>query len=320
MVDLDNNPTKLIEVVAIGKQLLITRGALTTFSIANDVAKYFAIIPAMFMVSYPALGHLNIMQLHTPQSAVLAAVIFNALIIIALVPLALRGVKYRPQAAAGLLRRNLLIYGVGRPVSSISGHLGDRPVARPVSPCLRVSMWKQLLPAVSYDVADDGPYRTHIPRRPSPAFARSYSRIRRTAHSTTLIGQSFSSPKYFHPRPSNAGSNGYDGLASGGFNDGPTSKKLIDRVTAAVAKFHEENPDFHDQIPADALTASASGLDPEISPANAEAQSQRIAKARGRSLEVIRQIIAAHIKGRDLGFLGEPRVNVLELNLALDVK
>ncbi len=113
MVDLDSNPTKLIEVVAIGKQLLITRGALTTFSIANDVAKYFAIIPAMFMATYPALGHLNVMRLHTPQSAVLAAVIFNALIIIALVPLALRGVKYLPQSAAGLLRRNLLIYGVG---------------------------------------------------------------------------------------------------------------------------------------------------------------------------------------------------------------
>jgi K+-transporting ATPase ATPase B chain len=113
MVDLDSNPTKLIEVVAIGKQLLITRGALTTFSIANDVAKYFAIIPAMFMVTYPALGTLNIMQLHSPQSAVLSAVIFNALIIIALVPLALRGVKYRPQSAAGLLRRNLLIYGLG---------------------------------------------------------------------------------------------------------------------------------------------------------------------------------------------------------------
>ncbi len=113
MVDLDSNPTKLIEVVAIGKQLLITRGALTTFSIANDVAKYFAIIPAMFMATYPELGLLNIMGLHTPQSAVLAAVIFNALIIIALVPLALRGVKYRPLDAAGLLRRNLLIYGVG---------------------------------------------------------------------------------------------------------------------------------------------------------------------------------------------------------------
>jgi len=113
MVDLDSNPTKLIEVVAIGKQLLITRGALTTFSIANDVAKYFAIIPAMFMATYPALGRFNIMGLHTPQSAVLAAVIFNALIIIVLVPLALRGVKYRPAGAAALLRRNILIYGVG---------------------------------------------------------------------------------------------------------------------------------------------------------------------------------------------------------------
>jgi K+-transporting ATPase ATPase B chain len=113
MVDLDSNPTKLIEVVAIGKQLLITRGALTTFSIANDVAKYFAIIPAMFMATYPALAQFNIMRLHTPQSAVLAAVIFNALIIIALVPLALRGVKYRPAGAASLLRRNVLVYGVG---------------------------------------------------------------------------------------------------------------------------------------------------------------------------------------------------------------
>ena len=113
MVDLDSNPTKLIEVVAIGKQLLITRGALTTFSIANDVAKYFAIIPAMFMTTYPVLRRFNIMNLHSPESAVLAAVIFNALIIIALVPLALRGVKYRPTGAAALLRRNMLIYGLG---------------------------------------------------------------------------------------------------------------------------------------------------------------------------------------------------------------
>ncbi len=113
MVDLDSNPTKLIEVVAIGKQLLITRGALTTFSIMNDVSKYFAIIPAMFMTTYPALAKLNIMYLRTPASAVLAAVIFNALIIIALVPLALRGVRYRPQSAAQMLRRNLMIYGVG---------------------------------------------------------------------------------------------------------------------------------------------------------------------------------------------------------------
>ena len=121
MVDLDSNPTKLIEVVAIGKQLLITRGALTTFSIMNDVAKYFAIIPAMFMATYPALNKLNIMYLRTPESAVLAAVIFNALIIVALVPLSLRGVRYRPQSAAQMLRRNLLIYGIGGLVAPFPG-------------------------------------------------------------------------------------------------------------------------------------------------------------------------------------------------------
>jgi potassium-transporting ATPase ATP-binding subunit len=113
MVDLDSNPTKLIEVVEIGKQMLMTRGALTTFSIANDVAKYFAIIPAMFLVTYPALGGLNFMGLGNPQSAVLAAVIFNALIIVALIPLSLRGVRYRPSDAMSTLRRNLLVYGVG---------------------------------------------------------------------------------------------------------------------------------------------------------------------------------------------------------------
>ncbi len=113
MVDLDSNPTKLIEVVAIGKQLLITRGALTTFSIANDVAKYFAIIPALFVTTYPQLGALNVLRLHSPHTAVLSAVIFNALVIVALIPLAVRGVRYRPASASALLRRNLLIYGVG---------------------------------------------------------------------------------------------------------------------------------------------------------------------------------------------------------------
>jgi K+-transporting ATPase ATPase B chain len=121
MVDLDSNPTKLIEIVEIGKQLLMTRGALTTFSIANDVAKYFAIIPAMFLATFPVLGALNIMGLRTPQSAILSAVIFNALIIVALVPLALRGVTYRPMGAAALLRRNLLIYGVGGIVAPFIG-------------------------------------------------------------------------------------------------------------------------------------------------------------------------------------------------------
>ncbi|HTV60042.1 MAG TPA: potassium-transporting ATPase subunit KdpB [Verrucomicrobiae bacterium] len=121
MVDLDSNPTKLIEVVEIGKQLLITRGALTTFSVANDVAKYFAIIPAMFAGAFPVLDKLNVMGLKTPESAVLSAVIFNALIIIALVPLALRGVKYRPLGAEALLRRNLLIYGFGGIIAPFIG-------------------------------------------------------------------------------------------------------------------------------------------------------------------------------------------------------
>ena len=113
MVDLDSNPTKLIEIVEIGKQLLMTRGALTTFSIANDVAKYFAIIPAAFATTYPVLDALNVMHLATPSSAILSAVIFNALIIPALIPLALKGIKYRPVGAAAILRRNMLIYGVG---------------------------------------------------------------------------------------------------------------------------------------------------------------------------------------------------------------
>ena len=113
MVDLDNDPTKLIEVVEIGKQLLITRGTLTTFSIANDVAKYFAIVPALFIASIPALQSLNIMGLKSPESAILSAIIFNAIIIPMLIPLALKGVKYRPIGASSLLRRNLLIYGLG---------------------------------------------------------------------------------------------------------------------------------------------------------------------------------------------------------------
>jgi K+-transporting ATPase ATPase B chain len=113
MVDLDSNPTKLLDIVEIGKQLLITRGALTTFSIANDVAKYFAIIPALFVSTYPQLNTLNIMHLHNANSAVLSAVIFNALVIVALIPLALKGVKFRPLNAAQILRRNVWIYGVG---------------------------------------------------------------------------------------------------------------------------------------------------------------------------------------------------------------
>jgi K+-transporting ATPase ATPase B chain len=127
MVDLDSNPTKLIEIVEIGKQLLITRGALTTFSIANDVAKYFAILPAVFGATYAVAGHkgpldaLNVMGLGTPQSAIISAIVFNALIIPLLVPLALRGVRYQPVGATALLRRNLLIYGVGGLIAPFVG-------------------------------------------------------------------------------------------------------------------------------------------------------------------------------------------------------
>jgi len=121
MVDLDSNPTKLIEIVEIGKQLLMTRGALTTFSIANDVAKYFAIIPAMFAATFPVLNALNIMHLKTPQSAILSAVIFNALIIVGLIPLALRGVGYKAMSAEALLQRNLILYGLGGLVAPFLG-------------------------------------------------------------------------------------------------------------------------------------------------------------------------------------------------------
>ena len=155
MVDLDSDPTKLIEIVEIGKQLLITRGALTTFSIANDVAKYFAIIPAMFAAVYPGLDKLNIMRLHSPQSAILSAVIFNALIIVALIPLALRGVRYKPSSASAMLRRNLYIYGLGGIVAAVPRHQAHRPdhpvhPRNPVSRDMRsfIGMFRQLSAAL----------------------------------------------------------------------------------------------------------------------------------------------------------------------------
>jgi K+-transporting ATPase ATPase C chain len=133
-----------------------------------------------------------------------------------------------------------------------------------------------------------------------------------------LIGQNFKRPEYFQPRPSAAGNDGYDPMASGASNLGPTSQKLADRVKDSVASFRKNNPDYTGPIPADLVTASGSGLDPDISPASAEAQAARIAKARGIPVEQVRDLIAAHTQGRDLGFLGELRVNVLEINRALD--
>ena len=133
-----------------------------------------------------------------------------------------------------------------------------------------------------------------------------------------LIGQNFKKPEYFQPRPSAAGNDGYDPTASGASNLGPTSQKLADRVKDSVASFRKNNPGYTGPIPADLVTASGSGLDPDISPASAEAQAARIAKARGVPVEQVRNLIAGHTQGRDLGFMGDPRVNVLEINLALD--
>ena len=161
MVDLDSDPTKLIDIVEIGKQLLITRGALTTFSVANDVAKYFAILPAMFVVAFPDLDVLNIMRLSSPESAIVSAIVFNALIIVALIPLALRGVRYRPSSAADLLRRNLLIYGVG---GLIAPFVGIKLLDLVIS----------LIPGLSSDDSNAGPspsspgHETGAERPPQP--------------------------------------------------------------------------------------------------------------------------------------------------------
>jgi potassium-transporting ATPase KdpC subunit len=146
------------------------------------------------------------------------------------------------------------------------------------------------------------------------------SLISRNGHlvGSALLGQNFSKPEYFHGRPSAAGANGYDATASGGSNLGPTSQKLHDRVKASAEQFHKENPTAQGPIPADAVTASASGLDPEISLDNAQAQLDRVAKARGTTRQKISQLIAGLGKGRDLGLLGEPRLNVLQANIALD--
>ncbi len=147
MVDLDSNPTKLIEVVHIGKQMLMTRGSLTTFSIANDVAKYFAIIPAAFAATYPQLNALNVMHLHSPASAILSAVIFNALIIVFLIPLALKGVSYKPLTAAAMLRRNLWIYGLAG-WWCLSSYQGYRPAVDAVRPGLKGESNDDVTPAI----------------------------------------------------------------------------------------------------------------------------------------------------------------------------
>jgi potassium-transporting ATPase KdpC subunit len=187
-------------------------------------------------------------------------------------------------------------------------------------------MWKQLLPGlrmtlvltvltgVVYPGLVTGLCQLLFPRQANGSLISGSGRV----VGSELIGQNFSRREYFQPRPSAAGSDGYDATASGGFNFGPTSQKLIDRVKASAEKFRKENPDYTGPIPADLVTGSGSGLDPHLSPASVEAQLARVANARGVSQDQIRQLVSQFTEGRDLGFLGEPRVNVLRLNVALD--
>src|SRR5580698_10684994 len=183
-----------------------------------------------------------------------------------------------------------------------------------ILPGLRIKLFMTILLGVVYPLAMTGISQVLFPHQANGSLITSGDKV----IGSELIGQNFSKPEYFQPRPSAAGNDGYDPTASGGSNYGPTNQKLIDRVKASVDKFHKENPDYHGPIPADMLTASGSGLDPEISPASAEAQSQRVAKARGISAQQLGQLVAQYTKAADLGLIGEPRVNVLKLNLALD--
>jgi K+-transporting ATPase ATPase C chain len=181
-------------------------------------------------------------------------------------------------------------------------------------PALRINIFLVILLGLGYPLAVTGVSQLIFPHQANGSLITKGNQV----IGSELIGQNFHKSEYFQPRPSAAGADGYDPTASGGFNQGPTNQKLIDRVKAATDKFHKDNPDYHGPIPADLLTASASGLDPEISPASAQAQEARVAKARGVSMDQLSQLVAQYTKSPDLGLLGEPRVNVLKLNLALD--
>lgn len=181
-------------------------------------------------------------------------------------------------------------------------------------PGLRIKIFMTIVVGIVYPLAITGICQFAFPHQANGSLVTQGGRV----IGSTLIGQNFNGPEYFHPRPSAAGSDGYDATASGGSNYGPTSQKLADRVKAAVSKFRKDNPGYHGPIPADLVTASASGLDPDISPASARAEADRVAQARGVPKAQIDSLVAQYTERPDLGFLGEPRVNVLQLNLALD--
>jgi potassium-transporting ATPase KdpC subunit len=181
-------------------------------------------------------------------------------------------------------------------------------------PALRINIFLTILLGVGYPLAVTGISQLIFRHQANGSLITKNGQV----VGSELIGQNFTKPEYFQPRPSAAGNDGYDPTASGGYNFGPTNQKLIDRVKASAEKFHKENPDYHGPIPADLLTGSGSGLDPDISPASAQAQAPRVAKARGISADQLNQLVAQYTKSPDLGLIGDPRVNVLKLNLALD--
>lgn len=183
-----------------------------------------------------------------------------------------------------------------------------------ILPGLRIKIFMTILLGVVYPLVITGISQVVFPYRANGSLVTSGGKV----IGSELIGQNFTKPEYFQPRPSAAGSDGYDGTSSSGSNLGPTSQKLMDRAKASVEKFRKENPDYQGPIPADLVTASASGLDPHISPDSALAQAPRVAKARNIAADQVRQLITQYTEGPDLGLLGEPRVNVLRLNLALD--
>jgi potassium-transporting ATPase KdpC subunit len=185
---------------------------------------------------------------------------------------------------------------------------------RQLLPGLRMTLLMTVLTGLIYPGIVTGLCQILFPKQANGSLEYKDGRV----IGSTLIGQNFSKPEYFQPRPSAAG-NGYDATASSGSNLGPTNQKLLDRVKASVERFRKDNPNFNGTIPADLLTASGSGLDPHLSPESADAQVERIAKARGASVQDIRTLVAQFTEGRDLGFLGEPRVNVLRINEALDI-
>jgi len=183
-----------------------------------------------------------------------------------------------------------------------------------ILPALRLKLFMTVLLGVIYPLAITGICQVFFPHQANGSLITTGGKV----IGSELIGQNFSRPEYFQSRPSAAGSDGYDPTSSGGSNYGPTNQKLIDRVKASVEKFRKDNPDYQGPIPADLLTASASGLDPHISPASAEAQAPRVAKARGVSVDQVNRLAAQFTEGPELGILGEPRVNVLKLNVELE--